>query len=149
METELFIEPIPTWALPYLINGDATGLQDDDLRMIKDWQEQTRLEVTADYDSEEYFTGYPAFGKACMVIDCKCYPSFRLQATASDVLQECEAKIATTFCRDDLKSADRQVLEDLIVWLYDHIGDCLSRDVAPWDRDEQAEQAERARMFAL
>lgn len=31
---EFMTEPIPTWALFYLINGDSTGLTENDITMI-------------------------------------------------------------------------------------------------------------------
>lgn len=72
-ETETFIEPIPTWAICALINGDYSGLSDADIRLINDWQELTNLSVIGtEEDSTEYFTKYPSFGLATNVIDCIC-----------------------------------------------------------------------------
>ena len=36
MEEKRFetIEKIPTWALCYIINGDPTGLSDEDIKMV-------------------------------------------------------------------------------------------------------------------
>ena len=34
MEKEKSIEKIPTWSLGYIINGDSTGLTDEEIRMI-------------------------------------------------------------------------------------------------------------------
>lgn len=31
------IEKIPIWSLGYLINGDVTGLTDEEIKMIEDW----------------------------------------------------------------------------------------------------------------
>ena len=31
---ERSIERVPTWALPYMANGDATGLKDKEIKMI-------------------------------------------------------------------------------------------------------------------
>ena len=31
-------EKIPTWSLGYIINGDMTGLTDEEIRMIDEWQ---------------------------------------------------------------------------------------------------------------
>lgn len=39
---EFFIEPIPTWALCYLINGDPTGLTDDEIAMIDNGMPTTK-----------------------------------------------------------------------------------------------------------
>lgn len=74
METELFIEPIPTWALCYVFNGDATGLTDDEIQMIDAWLNDNQLDVVCeDEGASEYFTTCPSFGLPTTVIDCKCY----------------------------------------------------------------------------
>jgi len=69
---ERTIEPIPDWALCALINDDWSGLTDEDCDLIADWQSNSRLCVISPVDYNEYFTSVPAFGKACMVIDCIC-----------------------------------------------------------------------------
>lgn len=66
-------EPIPTWALGYLINGDATGLEDEELEIIKTWIEKNNVYDVASPSGDEsqpYFSYYPAFGKASEVEDC-------------------------------------------------------------------------------
>ena len=47
-------EKIPTWSLCYLINGDATALTDDEIRMV-----------------HPYFSHYPLFGLPTEVEDCE------------------------------------------------------------------------------
>ena len=42
---EFFIEPIPTWALCYLINGDPTGLTDDEIAMIDKWYADNKVQT--------------------------------------------------------------------------------------------------------
>lgn len=72
---ETTIEKIPTYALPYLINGDAEGLNDIDMLNINEWLENSGVkEVICPTDEEysPYFTGYPAFGLATEVVDCTC-----------------------------------------------------------------------------
>lgn len=71
---ETTIERIPTWALCSLIYGDNTGLTDEEIAMIENWSNTTKLVVlcSADEEPEEYFTTSPAFGLACNVIDCSC-----------------------------------------------------------------------------
>lgn len=68
------VEPIPDWALGYLINGDPSGLEDEDIEMIDDWQRRSGIGtvVCPNDDDEPYFTSHPAFGKACDVYDCVC-----------------------------------------------------------------------------
>ena len=68
-------EEIPTWSLCYLINGDATGLTDDEIRMIdrwvNDWQGQIVSPVTDEEgNAHPYFSRYPLFGLPAEVEDC-------------------------------------------------------------------------------
>ena len=73
MTTVLESVTIPTWALCYLVNGDSSGLEPEDKKLVDDWVEQTRkggcLDVCCQ-GSKPYFTGHPAFGLACDVEDC-------------------------------------------------------------------------------
>ena len=68
------IERVPDWALGYLINGDASYLEDEDIAMIDDWQRRSGVGtvVCPNDDDQPYFTSHPAFGKACDVYDCIC-----------------------------------------------------------------------------
>ncbi len=73
MKTEIFI--IPVWALCYLINGSVDSLDFGEKEIIDDWcQKNNILDVWTpdDVDSESFFTYYPPFGKACMVVECEC-----------------------------------------------------------------------------
>ena len=70
MRTE--IVPLPTWALCYLINGDPTGLEDDEIEMADNWCKRTGLCPLSTDSEEEWFEPYPEFGLACMVTDCVC-----------------------------------------------------------------------------
>lgn len=69
------IEPIPTWALSSIINGDDSGLENEDIRLIQEWFNSTGFDDIAlpkDCNYCEYFTHNPAFGKPCEVVDCEC-----------------------------------------------------------------------------
>lgn len=68
------LEPIPTWALCYLINGDRTSIEPEDEAIIEAWQERSGiLEVICPDDaSDSYFSPCPAFGLACDVVECEC-----------------------------------------------------------------------------
>lgn len=65
----------PAWALCALVNGDYTGLTDDEIKQFddfqEDWQKVTREENGTHFwqetTEESYFTHYPEFGLAC---DC-------------------------------------------------------------------------------
>ena len=68
-------EHVPSWALCYLVNGDPTGLEDEEIREIENWLKRTGFtNVCPPNDEEEsYFAHYPAFGKAADVYDCVCF----------------------------------------------------------------------------
>ena len=78
MKIDTYQEDLPDYSLSYLINGDASGLDDDDIKNIDEFMEyyynladQLNGNVVIDVVSEEgFFTSYPAFGLAC-----NCYES--------------------------------------------------------------------------
>jgi len=72
---------LPVWSLPYLINGDASGLSDEDERTVAQW-ERTTLKayahsatavISADADAKPFFTQSPEFGPACDCITADIY----------------------------------------------------------------------------
>ena len=68
-------EPIPTWALYYLINDDRSGLTDEEIAMIDKWYTDNKVMTvtTANEDDGEchpYFSHHPAFGLPTEVFDC-------------------------------------------------------------------------------
>lgn len=72
---EFMTEPIPTWALCYLINGDSTGLTEDEIAMIDKWYADNNVQsITTASENEgnafPYFSHIPAFGLASEVMDC-------------------------------------------------------------------------------
>lgn len=80
------IESIPDYALPYLCNGDASGLSPDDLRNIDKWADEMRVfgftpdlfsfvrldgdALYVDPGQEASFTSCPAFGLPCDCFTC-------------------------------------------------------------------------------
>lgn len=68
-------EEIPTYALPYLINGDPTGLDDEDIKNADRFCESfcSKGALIFDPNGEPYFSHCPAFGLASDVIDCDIY----------------------------------------------------------------------------
>lgn len=70
------VERIPTYALPYLVNGDATGLTVKDKEIIDDAYRRHGIEVVVPItDSVEgspqpYFSSTPMFGLPTEVEDC-------------------------------------------------------------------------------
>ena len=73
---EKSVERIPTYALPYLVNGDATSLTAEDKEIIDDACRRHGIEVVVPItDSVEgspqpYFSSSPMFGKPTEVEDC-------------------------------------------------------------------------------
>jgi len=72
---EFMTEPIPTWALCYLINGDHIGLTDDEIAMIDKWYADNKVQTVTTVSEDEgechpYFSHLPAFGLASEVVDC-------------------------------------------------------------------------------
>ena len=75
MEKNESIEKIPTWSLPYLINGDATGLTDEEIRMKDNWLNEWQVQIVSPITDEggnaqPYFSHYPLFGLPADVEDC-------------------------------------------------------------------------------
>lgn len=73
---EFTTEKIPTWALCYLINGDPTGLDNDDIAVVDEWYNTNRVVIVSvsdilDGTCNPYFTRFPAFGLPCDVVDCQ------------------------------------------------------------------------------
>lgn len=65
-------EKIPSYALSYVVNGDASGLEEKDLETIDSFMDKFFMlgtVIVSPQDSEEYFTDNPAFGLPCMVVD--------------------------------------------------------------------------------
>ena len=68
-------EKMPTWSLCYLINGDATGLTDNEILLIDKWMNDWLVQIVSPITDEEgnaqpYFSRYPLFGLPAEVEDC-------------------------------------------------------------------------------
>jgi len=70
---------IPDYALSYLVNGDDSGLDEQDKKNIDSYMknfynvlndEEFIIFAVNQECKESYFTWHPAFGLACSVIDC-------------------------------------------------------------------------------
>ena len=71
METR--VEKVPTYALCYLVNDDATGLTEQEVNEIDRLLREQSVEIVSPPSDEEwqpYFSSSPWFGKPCEVIDC-------------------------------------------------------------------------------
>lgn len=75
-KSEKSVERIPTYALPFLVNGDATGLTAEDKKTIDEACRRHGIEVVVPItDSVEgspqpYFSRFPMFGLPTEVEDC-------------------------------------------------------------------------------
>lgn len=78
-------ESIPSWALPYIVNGDSDGLSEEDIALVEKWKnkmlergfnpdvfdfvrEDENGELYLEPEQDSYFDSFPAFG-----LPCECY----------------------------------------------------------------------------
>lgn len=71
-------EKIPTWALDYLINDDAAGLTEKQVKEVDAFCDSFQngnslIFDLPDIDVSEYYTTTPAFGKPADVLDVDVY----------------------------------------------------------------------------
>ena len=73
MERFETIEKVPTWALCYIINGDPTGLSNEDIKMVDGFMQKWQVEIVSPLSQEgnASFSHYPAFGLPAEVEECK------------------------------------------------------------------------------
>ena len=70
------IEKIPTYALSYLVNGDASNLTEDEIKQIDEICREQGIELVVPISDsveggvEPYFISTPLFGKPTEVEDC-------------------------------------------------------------------------------
>lgn len=69
----VFEMEIPEWALCYLVNGDLTGLSDEDIKMVQDWEKNNHVYDVEALEEEGSFSWHPEFGKACNVVKCSVF----------------------------------------------------------------------------
>lgn len=68
-----YSEDVPNWALSYIINGDASGLESDEVAMVDEWMEFFSDKakelggnvVYSTTDDTNDFCSHPAFGLGC------------------------------------------------------------------------------------
>ena len=83
--SEYTFESLPSWALPYIVNGDSDGLSEDDISLVEKWENKMRErgfnsdvfdfvredengEIYLEPEQDSYFDSFPAFG-----LPCECY----------------------------------------------------------------------------
>lgn len=72
---EITIEKIPEYMLPYFVNGDTEGYEEEEIATAEKWMAESGVKDVICPTQEEYkpyFTHYPAFGLPVEVVDCKC-----------------------------------------------------------------------------
>ena len=57
-------EKIPTWSLGYIINGDMTGLTDEEIRMIDEWLSKWKVQIVSPLTDEEFSDFQPKWRTA-------------------------------------------------------------------------------------
>lgn len=75
MERNTSVEKIPTWSIGYIINGDSTGLTEDEIRMIDNWLNEWQVEIVSPItdgqgNAQPYFSHCPLFGLPAEVEEC-------------------------------------------------------------------------------
>ena len=71
MKFETYSCKIPTWALNYLVNAETEGLTDEDLALVRAWEDQWGGPISISTSGDPYFSSCPAFGLPCDVEDCE------------------------------------------------------------------------------
>lgn len=72
-DMETGVEKVPTYALGYLVNGDATSLTEQEVNEIDSLLREQAVELVSPPSDDEwqpYFSRFPWFGKPCEVVDC-------------------------------------------------------------------------------
>lgn len=64
------IERIPTWSLGYIINGDATGLENEEIELVDKFIRDNKVVCVSCDNDDTYFSSCPVFGLACEVAEC-------------------------------------------------------------------------------
>lgn len=73
---EKSVEQIPTYALPYLVNGTKDNLTEQEIKQIDQVMTGRKIEfvtpISNDVEggTQPYFSRYPMFGKPTEVEDC-------------------------------------------------------------------------------
>lgn len=86
MNIETSTEAVPTYALPYLVNGDPSGLTDEEISEIDELLRSQSVELVCpdwedeDSESQPYLSSVPWFGKPTEVVDCTVV--YRISLTA-------------------------------------------------------------------
>ena len=63
--------PIPSWSLPYLINGDASGLTEEEIGQVDDYVNLAENpDIISPEGGEEFFTKSPEFGLPATCTNC-------------------------------------------------------------------------------
>ena len=67
------VNDVPQWAVQYLVYADASALDEEDLRLVQDFEEKMLKQglklIAPIKGTENSFCPYPAFGLACDTID--------------------------------------------------------------------------------
>ena len=89
---DTLIEAIPTWALCYLFNSDATGLTDEEIALIDQWYTENKvMGITTATEQEgecfPYISHSPASGLPAEVVHCHGMVRCIQPVTADDYLR--------------------------------------------------------------
>lgn len=67
------VRGIPQWAVDYFVNAETSALDEEDLKLVTDYEKKLREQglrlITPIEGTEDAFNPYPAFGLACDTVD--------------------------------------------------------------------------------
>ena len=67
------VEGIPQWSVNYFVNDETGGLDEEDLKLVMDYEKELRDQglrlITPIEGTENAFNPYPSFGLACDTVD--------------------------------------------------------------------------------
>lgn len=71
IEVEIYRCDIPNWAMSALVNGDYSGLSEEDCETVNKWVESWEGPIDiSPTDEGDGFNPYPEFGLACDTTTC-------------------------------------------------------------------------------
>ena len=125
------VEGVPQWAVAYIVNGDKSGLDGEDLKMVDDWLENLRksgiVPLSPIEGSENEFSQYSAFGLGSSTVDfdAEILPS-EWKVTLRETV-ECVRHVKAHSAAEAIRIAKSEIEEGVNNW--DTVGKMRARAV--------------------
>lgn len=123
------LEGVPQWAVTYIVNGDGSGLNGEDLKMVDDWLDNLRksgiVPLCPIDGSENEFSPYPAFGLGSNTVDfeAEILPS-EWKVTLRETM-ECIRHVKAHSAAEAIRIAKSEIAEGVNNW--DTVGNMRAR----------------------